>query len=173
MKERRLDDRHSTVFRINRLSSSLGRAAMKFYSQRFNLGVPHVRVIYTISDHGSLASKEIVEITAMDKALVSRVLSDMTNLGFVKPTGENARNRIWALTNSGLQFVATINPVRQSRQEKLLGPFSNDDVRVLNKLLDRLFLSSEQLRLEEEEDLKTNRATPAKARKKRAATKAK
>lgn len=172
MKERRQDDRHSTVFRINRLSSSLGRAAMKFYSQRFDLGVPYVRLIYTIGDHGSLASKEIVEITAMDKALVSRVLSDMTRRGLVKSTGENARNRSWALTNSGLQFVATLNPVRQSRQEKLLADFSNDDLRELNKLLDRLFQSSERLRLKEEEDLRSSRSASVKARKKRVASKA-
>ncbi|MDF2120318.1 MarR family winged helix-turn-helix transcriptional regulator [Roseiarcaceae bacterium H3SJ34-1] len=149
---RQRDPRNVIVFRINRLATSFSRASAKIYKDMFGLGLPNVRVIYTLADHGELTSKQLVQITAMDKALVSRVLSDLSaqELVAIDTDGPQVRRRPWRLSAKGAELAAAMEPVRTRRQARLMEEFSNAEALHLNHLLDRLFRSSERLGLEEE-----------------------
>jgi DNA-binding MarR family transcriptional regulator len=126
----------------------------------FGLGLPHVRVIYTLADHKALTSKDLVQITAMDKALASRILSDLSAQGAVEmdTTGPLVRRRPWRLTAKGAELAAAMEPVRVKRQTKLMEEFSDAEALELNNLLDRLFQSSERLGLDEERARSAKRA---------------
>jgi DNA-binding MarR family transcriptional regulator len=149
---RQRDPRNAIVFRINRLATSFSRASAKIYKDMFGLGLPNVRVVYTLADHGELTSKQLVQITAMDKALVSRVLADLSaqELVQIDMDGPQVRRRPWRLSAKGAKLATVMEPIRARRQAKLMEEFSDADAVHLNDLLDRLFQSSERLGLEEE-----------------------
>lgn len=157
---RRRDARNAIVYRINRVATSFSRASAQLYKAMFGLGLPSVRIVYTLADHHELTSKELVQITAMDKALVSRVLAELTARGLASNDDDTdrTRGRPWRLTASGLDLAQSMQPVRARRQTKLMEDFTDAEAADLNLLLDRLFQSSERLRLEEERSRKAKRA---------------
>jgi DNA-binding MarR family transcriptional regulator len=146
-----LPRRDSVVLQINRLSSSWNKAAMKYYTEVWGLGIPHVRVLHTIGDRGPLAARDIVAVTMMNKGLVSRSLADLSRQNLVASTAESTDGRvlIWTLTATGEKLVASLRPVRNTRQRKLLEKFSPDELKTLNMLLDKLFSGAEALRKDE------------------------
>lgn len=154
----------STVYKVQRLAGSLFNAATSFYMPRFGLGVPEMRVISTISGYAPLTSSEVVEIAAMDKALVSRVTQRLVKRGFVESTSDpgDQRKRVWQLTESGVKMAADIQIHRENRQARVLGCITAKERTQLNDMLDRLVVASEALRAEEAAELRemAERQTP-------------
>lgn len=152
--------RESVVLQINRLSSSWNKAAMKYYTDVWGLGIPHVRVLHTIGDRGPLAARDIVAVTLMNKGLVSRSLGDLSKRNLVTSTAVSTDGRvlIWNLTEAGESLVASLRPVRDTRQRKLLEKFSPEELKALNTLLDKLFSGAEALRGEEARLIASRRA---------------
>src|SRR4051794_36990442 len=103
----RLKIQQSTLYKIHRLSRSLFNASTQYYLPRFALGVPEMRVLWVISDYAPLTSSEVVEIAAMDKALVSRVTQRLVKRGYVASGFDpgDQRKRVWALTDTGQDVV--------------------------------------------------------------------
>lgn len=145
----------STLYRIHRLARSLFKASTNYYVPRFALGVPEMRVLWVISDNAPLASSEVVEIAAMDKALVSRVMQRLVRRGYVADSVDpkDHRKRVWRLTDSGEEVVEKLAAVRQARQARVLGCITARERKLLNELLDRLFIASESLRADESAEL--------------------
>jgi DNA-binding MarR family transcriptional regulator len=149
MIQRRRED--PVLFMIHRLSRSIMRASMAYYLQEFGLGVPQVQILNAIGAHGPLVSKDIADFMAMNKALVSRSLSDLTERGYTEtlPDDKDARRRLWVLTAKGQEFVAMCRPVRMERTAKLLETLSDDEEAALIDVLERLYASSEAQRRDE------------------------
>jgi DNA-binding MarR family transcriptional regulator len=127
------------------------RASTAYYLQAFALGVPHVQILHTIGTQGPLVSKAIADYTVMNKALVSRSLTDLTGRGYTVGAldEEDARRRVWKLTPKGEAFVKMCRPIRLERQSKLLQVLSREEKEVLVGMLNRLYARSEALRVEE------------------------
>src|SRR5690606_28381601 len=100
------------------LASSLAKGASAYYGKRFGLSLPEMRILSTIHFAGPLSERDLVERTAMDKALVSRVLGRMRQRGLVAPLerGQAVRLLDWALTADGAALVARIQPVWKERE---------------------------------------------------------
>jgi DNA-binding MarR family transcriptional regulator len=146
-------------FLIHRLSRSWMRASMAFYLQEYGLGVPHVQILNIIDSRGPTVSKDIADYTVMNKALVSRSLSELTARGYAVSAADpkDARRRVWKLTAKGQAFVAAFRPIRLDRQNKLIEALSREEKAMLVDILDRLYVSSERLRTEEGKMLATRR----------------
>jgi DNA-binding MarR family transcriptional regulator len=146
-------------FLIHRLSRSWMRASMAYYMREFGLGVPHVQILHTLGNRGALVSKEIADYTVMNKALVSRSLSDLSDRGYASSNADaaDARRRVWTLTPKGKAFVDMFHGVRIGRQERLIEVLSLEEKSVLVDILERLYASSEHLRLEESKMLAARR----------------
>ena len=174
MHSRRIEDPVS--FLIHRLSRSVMRASMAYYLQEFGLGVPQVQILHSIGSHGPLVSKDIADYIAMNKALVSRSLSELSARGYAENTSDasDARRRVWTLTPKGKEFVAMCRPIRLERRAKLLKVLTQEEREIFVGVLQRLYESSENLRAEEAVMLaqrrrakaKTPKAKPAKAKRK-------
>jgi DNA-binding MarR family transcriptional regulator len=136
---------------VHRLSRSLLRGSMAFYLHEYGLGVPEVQILNLLSRGRPLASKEIAEILAINKALVSRAVRQLTALGYIttKVDPQDGRFRICDLTPKGRDFVETSRPDRHKRQDKFLSVLSRQEQILLVDVLDRLFVSSEAWRYEE------------------------
>ena len=132
---------------------------MAYYLSAYGLGVPHVQILNTLGSRGALVSKDIADVTVMNKALISRSLSELTARGYtarvVDP--EDARRRVWKLTTKGEAFVQAFRPVRLDRQNKLIETLSRQEKAMLVDILERLYASSERLRLEESRMLAATR----------------
>jgi DNA-binding MarR family transcriptional regulator len=125
---------------------------MAYYLRQFKLGVPQVQILHAVGGRGPLASKQIADVLAMNKALVSRSLRELTDLGYVTSTGDSqdARLRVWSLTAEGQNFVARARSVRIERQNRFLSVLTKEEQLLLVDVLDRLFASSELLRVVED-----------------------
>lgn len=169
MNSRRTDDPVS--FLIHRLSRSLMRASMAYYLHEFGLGVPQVQILHAIGSHGPLVSKDIADYIAMNKALVSRSLSELNARGYAENTSDanDARRRVWTLTPKGKEFIAQCRPVNLERRAKLLKVLTEEERAVFVDVLERLYQSSENLRAAESVMLAERRRKKAKAAKTKSA----
>src|SRR5215467_2276304 len=157
----------SINYRVYALASSLSKGAMRFYLAKFGLALPEMRILSTLGSRRRLSSLELGQLTAMDKGLVSRVLSRLAGRAWVEhiPSAVGSNRHVWKLTRSGAALVARLQPVWQERESRLQSDLTAQERKLLLQLLERLFQASEKLRAEEAETLPrtSRRSTPRRA----------
>jgi DNA-binding MarR family transcriptional regulator len=138
----------SINFRVHALASSLFKGAQQFYGARFGIGVPEMRVLSNLDTEGPLAARQLVSLTAMDKALVSRILNALHGRGLLQASapGADPRRRVWVLSRSGRQLVEKLRPLWRQREAIIQAGLSAAEHDQLEDLLERLFRASEALR---------------------------
>jgi len=164
--EPRLSQQQKSInFRIHTLASSLFKGATQYYGAHFGVGLPEMRVLSNLGSEGRLAAHRIVELTAMDKALVSRVLTVLSRRGYLVSSSPRSdpRRRTWQLSRAGQDLVKRLRPEWQRREAIIQAGLSAAEREVLADLLDRLLLASETLRAEEATQVQAARELPSKA----------
>jgi DNA-binding MarR family transcriptional regulator len=153
----------SINFRVHTLASSLFKGAMQYYVAHFGVGLPEMRILSNLSREGSLAAHQIVALTAMDKALVSRVLTGLNRRGYISSSSRKSdpRRRTWVLSRSGRDLVKRLRPEWRRREQIIQAGLSDAERSLLADLLDRLFAASERLRAEEAAGLHGQLKAPA------------
>ena len=147
--------RDESVFtRIHRVARSLARGSMSFYLDTYGIGLPHMQIIHTIANHSPLPSTGIVDLTGMNKSLVSRTLAQLTDDGYATDSSDpkDARKRVWTLTPRGQAFIIDVYPVLQERRVEILKVLSPEERSLLTDIMNRLLQSSEALRSKEAKD---------------------
>jgi len=141
----------SINLRVYALASSLFKGATQYYTPRFGIGLPEMRVISNLDSEGPLAAYQIVALTVMDKGLVSRVLTVLQRRRLVTSSAPKTdpRRRTWRLTASGRALVDRLRPEWRRREAVLQACLSLSERTMLLEFLERLFVASEQLRGEE------------------------
>lgn len=141
----------SINYRVHALASSLAKGAMRFYGAKFGITLPEMRILSTLGSYGALAARDIVTLTAMDKALVSRVLSGLATSGYVEKGARRSGPRLrgWHLSPTGEAFVARLQPVWIAREARIQSGLTRAEHEILLDLLERLFWASEKLRVRE------------------------
>lgn len=139
--------RQSINYWIHALSSSLAKGAMQYYGRKFGLRLPEMRILSTLGSRGPLAARDLVTWTAMDKAMVSRVLSGLAADGYVVQSDSESRARMrpWALSPLGAELVERLRPEWQAREARLQKDLSAEEREQLVDMLERLFWASEKL----------------------------
>ncbi len=159
---------------MHALSSSLFKGATQFYVARFGVGLPEMRVLSTLDSHGPLAAYQLVARTAMDKALVSRVLAALSRRAYVTAasgaTPVAARRCAWTLTRSGQDLVRRLRPMWRRREAIIQAELSGTERELLVDMLQRMFSASEALRAQEACELKPAPRRAARIRAKSTAT---
>jgi DNA-binding MarR family transcriptional regulator len=156
------DEHKSINFRVHTLASSFFKGATQYYGAHFGIALPEMRVLSNLGSEGPLAAHQIVALTAMDKALVSRVLTMLNRRRLIGSSARKSdpRRRTWDLTPAGQDLVDRLRPEWRRREAIIQAGLSDDERAVLADLLDRLFLASETLRAGEATGLETA-TTPA------------
>jgi DNA-binding MarR family transcriptional regulator len=165
---------NSINYNIYTLASSLFKGATQYYVAHFDVGQPEMRILSTLGSRGALPAFQLVALTAMDKALISRVLATLDRRGYVQaaPPHTDARRRMWELTPSGRDLVARLQPVWKKREAIIQADLSPKERKLLIDMLQRMFRASEKLRAEEAEELKAVRK-PARQAQSKAMSKSK
>jgi DNA-binding MarR family transcriptional regulator len=164
--EPRLSPQQKSInFRIHTLASSLFKGAAQYYGAHFGVGLPEMRVLSNLGSEGPLAARRIIELTAMDKALVSRVLTVLNCRGYLTSSSPKSdpRRRTWQLSRAGQDLVKRLRPEWQRREAIIQAELSAPERDVLANLLDRMLRASEKLRAEEAIKVQVARRSPAKA----------
>jgi DNA-binding MarR family transcriptional regulator len=161
--ERFSHGQRSINFRVHALASSLFKGASQYYGARYDISLPEMRVLSNLGREGELAAHRIVELTVMDKALVSRVLRSLARRGFIASTAPKSdpRRRSWRLNKAGMDMVKRLQPEWRRREAIIQADLSKSERAILAKLLDRLFIASEKLREAEAGQIQAGRKDAA------------
>jgi DNA-binding MarR family transcriptional regulator len=151
----------SINFRLHTLASSLFKGAAQYYGAHFDIGLPEMRILSNLGSEGPLAAHQLVSMTAMDKALVSRVLSTLRARGLLNAavSKTDQRRRTWRLSAAGRDLVGKLQPEWKRREAIIQAGLSKSERRILADLLDRMLAASEKLRAEEARQLAGRKST--------------
>jgi DNA-binding MarR family transcriptional regulator len=158
--------RKSINFRVHALASSLFKGAQQYYGARFGVGLPELRILSNLDSEGPLAASHLVELTAMDKALVSRILTTLHARGLLDAAApaSDPRRRCWSLSRKGHRLVEQLRPEWKRREAIIQAELTSEERDLLEDMLRRLFIASEALRAEEAKSLrKPGAAAPRRA----------
>ena len=126
------------------LSNTLTNNASIFYRQHFGVGLTDWRIMYRLASEPWITAHRICELSALDKAVVSRSIAWMESRGLVLIRGDakDARRRLLALSPAGLDLHDRITVVALERERNFLAALNADEVaeaiRLLTKLADNL-----------------------------------
>ncbi len=143
-------EQRSINFRVHALDSSLYRNARQYYGALFGLGVPEMRILSNLDAEGPLAASQLVALTVMDKGLLSRILTTLHKRGSIVPTPSSSPRRpVWTLSAAGHELVDRLRPLWREREAMIQAVLTPAEQAAMKDMLDRLFVASETLRIEE------------------------
>jgi DNA-binding MarR family transcriptional regulator len=133
--------------------AGLAKHAMAFKClEPWDLSMPEWRLLSTVAEHSPLRFARIAQLTAMDKAQVSRALRTAQEKGLVEsslvpPTsrpsaanGKPAAGKLQvALTAAGRAIYEKVMPLVQREQMRLIELMTPDERRILLDITQRLF----------------------------------
>lgn len=127
-------------YRLSILSNTVSSTIASTYDKRFGLSIPEWRVIAVLGRFPGLSAVEVAERTLMDKVAVSRAVSKLLKSGRIDRQFADAdrRRSILNLTEAGRAVHDEIAPMALKFEEDLLHGLTEDEIRTLNVLTERL-----------------------------------
>lgn len=127
-------------YRLSILSNTVSRAIASAYDRRFALTIPEWRVIAVLGRFPGLSAVEVAERTMMDKVAVSRAVSKLIKSGRIDREFADAdrRRSILNLSVEGRRVHDEIAPLALKFEADLLQGLSDDEIRSLNAVMERL-----------------------------------
>lgn len=138
---------NSMGFKINKISKELKRYSSKMIGQYPSLGIPELFSLNVIgANEKEVTIKYIASVHWADQAEISRGVQRLVKLGLVKKTiDENdLRYSLLKATAEGKQLHNELIKKQTERNKKLLKDFSDEEISLLQKLLNKLLLSSQK-----------------------------
>lgn len=127
-------------YRLSILSNTVSRSIANAYDRRFGLSIPEWRVIAVLGRFPGLSAVEVAERTMMDKVAVSRAVSKLIKSGRIDREFADAdrRRSILNLSEEGRLVHDEIAPLALKFESDLLQGLTDDEIRALNALMERL-----------------------------------
>lgn len=124
---------------IVRIASHLKRVPGP-YASSVGLTLPQWRLLSTVAHHTSIPLKQLAEISASDKALVSRTVKELAEKGLVQTSSMNSGDRslVCHVTSKGSKLVEIVLPQARSRHARLLLALDKEDRVRLYDILQKL-----------------------------------
>ncbi len=127
-------------YRLARLSSTVSTTIARAYDKEFGLSIPEWRVIAVLGRFPGLSAVEVADRTLMDKVAVSRAITKLIKTARVDRQFADAdrRRSILHLSEEGRKVHDEIAPLALKFEEDLLHGLSEDEIRTLNVVMERL-----------------------------------
>lgn len=128
------------TYRVLVLSNTLGKGAVRFYTQRLNVSLPEWRLVAALSMNAPITVNALSVELSTDKGWISRTVAALAQKGYVRtgPDESDARKVILELTPKGKALYKKAVPSVLKRQEQLLSVLSQDERNVFDHLLAKL-----------------------------------
>jgi DNA-binding MarR family transcriptional regulator len=138
------------TYRILVLSNTLGKGAVRFYTQRLNIPLAEWRLIAALSLHAPISMNALSAELNTDKGWISRTVAALAKKGYVLANVDKADGRkvILKLTPKGKALYNKAVPLVLKRQELLLNMLSQDERDSISHLLRKLQLRANEMLLE-------------------------
>ena len=110
------------------------------YASDAGLTLPQWRLLSTVAHHHSIPLKQLAEVSASDKALVSRTVKELVAMGLVHTASMNSGDRslVCHITPKGTKIVDKVIPQARMRHARLLLALDAEDRVRLYDILQKL-----------------------------------
>lgn len=110
------------------------------YASSAGLTLPQWRLLSTVAHHGSIPMKQLAEVSASDKALVSRTVKELANKKLVSTASMKTGDRslVCRITAKGAKVVDEVLPQARERHARLLLSLDVEDRVRLYGILQKL-----------------------------------
>ncbi len=127
-------------YRMVHLASNISLALSKIYKQTFDITIPEWRVLAQLAEQQKLYSKDIGEITSMDKSKVSRAVKALESKDYlIKQTDKKDNRAVYlSLSVKGQGLYQKIAPKALQWEKQFIGVLEASEHRNLMKVLDKL-----------------------------------
>tara|TARA_R110002153_G_scaffold19073_3_gene65915 strand:+ start:39065 stop:39550 length:486 start_codon:yes stop_codon:yes gene_type:complete len=127
-------------YRMVHLAANISLALSKIYKQEFDISIPEWRVLAQLAQQQQLYSKDIGEITSMDKSKVSRAVKVLESKQYLirKTDTKDNRAAYLSLTAQGKTLYQKIVPKALQWERELTGVLDASEHKDLMKILDKL-----------------------------------
>ena len=134
-------------YRLTKLSGVISRSLADRYSSQFNLTIQEWRILAILGENPGLTAREVGLLSSLDKVNVSRATEKLEKAGriFRKVVAEDRRAFSLHLTEEGQDVLDRIIPLASGYEDLLLEGFSQDEIEVLDKFLNRLDKRADEL----------------------------
>ncbi len=131
---------HFIPYRMVNLAKKISDSCSEIYMQEFNLSVPEWRILARLAEHSQLNSKDIGEVTFMDKSKVSRAVKQLDDKGYLIREKDCNDNRVsyLSLTDMGRQLYQEIAPRALDWESRLITALDVSEYRDLLRILEKL-----------------------------------
>jgi len=114
----------------------------RIYDEYFGVTSPDFAILSALSNNPGCQAVDIVQIVALDKSVVSRRLKRLHSKDLVTWEQDVTRRRLY-LTLHGAEIHNRILPVALARAERMTTGFSDDEKKLLQQFLHRIFENRE------------------------------
>jgi DNA-binding MarR family transcriptional regulator len=127
-------------YRMVHLASNISLALSKIYKQTFDITIPEWRVLAQLAEQQKLYSKDIGEITSMDKSKVSRAVKALESKDYlIKQTDKKDNRAVYlSLSVKGQSLYQKIAPKALQWEKQFMSVLEASEHRNLMKVLDKL-----------------------------------
>lgn len=110
------------------------------YANSAGLTLPQWRLLSTVAHHRAIPLKQLAEVSATDKALVSRTVKELVGMGLVFTASMKSGDRslVCNITTKGTKLVDKVLPVARERHARLLLSLNVEDRVRLYDVLQKL-----------------------------------
>ncbi len=127
-------------YRMVHLATNISLALSKIYKQEFDITIPEWRVLAQLAQQNKLYSKDIGDLTSMDKSKVSRAVKALESKAcLIRQTDKNDNRAAYlSLTSQGKTQDQNIARKALQLEMQVIGVLEASEHRDLMKVLDKL-----------------------------------
>ena len=135
------------TYKMSMLMSKLALDTSRLLEDGFGLANRDWRILALIGKHGSMAGRDLVARSPMDKATVSRAVKNLLKRKLIESSlhRSDGRIQVLALTASGRKLYSQIAPFSLARQHALLAVLTQAEQRAIYRILDKLTRCADHL----------------------------
>ncbi|WP_205596246.1 MarR family winged helix-turn-helix transcriptional regulator [Modicisalibacter sp. 'Wilcox'] len=127
-------------YRLANLAERISQALSTIYAEQYDLTIAQWRILAWLQQAQPLTAKRICELTAMDKARVSRAVSQLLSRELIcRQRDDGDQRTLWlTLSEAGLDLLDSAIPRALAWEQSLVATLSTAEYRDLFRLLDKL-----------------------------------
>lgn len=127
-------------YRLSNLAERISQALSLIYAEQFDLTIAQWRILAWLQQERTLSAKRICELTAMDKARVSRAVNQLIERNLIQRQrdSEDQRTQWLSLAPAGLDLLKEVIPRALDWEAGIVATLSAKEYRDLLRLLSKV-----------------------------------
>ncbi|MFD2438170.1 MarR family winged helix-turn-helix transcriptional regulator [Modicisalibacter luteus] len=127
-------------YRLSNIAERISQALSLIYAEQFDLTIAQWRILAWLQQERTLSAKRICELTAMDKARVSRAVNQLVERNLIQRQRDDEDQRtLWlSLAPSGRDLLKEVVPRALDWEADIVATLSATEYRDLLRLLSKV-----------------------------------